>query len=418
MVNQWDTGAAAAHNMHHALRIRGEADAAALQRAFQAVIARHDSLRTGFIEVAGEPRQRIQAHIDFLLEDCDLRNEVHKEEKARRIVARDAEASFDLARPPLIRARLIRLGEDENILSLVMHHLVGDGWSMTVLFDEAIALYWAFRRGSANPLHPLRIQYKDFVAWQLRQPIREAERYWLEKLDGVPQELRLPWDMPPDGERDYRGAVYSCVFELELSQKLEVLARRHGATLAGVLLSVLAAWLYAWTRQEDFCIGMSVAGRDHPDTEGLIGFFVNMLPVRIRPSKDKDFETLLREVQEASTGAIERQHYPFDRLIQVLNPERTLNRQPLVNVVYAFQNFTDIRTSAASAEDDRDIRIEEFEREFTTSKFDLTFFASRVGDALHLDIEYDTSVFRAATIEQGAANIQRFAAAIAGENAS
>jgi non-ribosomal peptide synthetase component F len=184
-----------------------------------------------------------------------------------------------------------------------------------------------------------------------------------------------------------------------------------------VVLSVLCAWLYSWTRQDDFCVGLSIAGRDHTDTESLIGFFVNVLPIRVHLSREKEFDDLLGEIQQASEEALERQHYPFDRLIQVLNPERQSNRQPLINVVYAFQNFADVRVPGAivaAATARQEVRVSDFSLDFPTSKFDLTFFVSNEAGGLQVAIEYDTGLFRPATIERCAAAIRRCAASIAG----
>jgi non-ribosomal peptide synthetase component F len=199
---------------------------------------------------------------------------------------------------------------------------------------------------------------------------------------------------------------------------LEQLAGQRSSTLANICLAVVSWWLYLWTRQDDFCIGVSVAGRNRPDIENLLGFFVNLLAIRMRFSKDKEFDRLLDEIQHAFSEAFDRQHYPFDRLVQVLNPQRLANRQPLVNVVYAFQNFADVRIDVTRGEAPSAaglVRVSDFDVSFPTAKFDLTFFLAREPDGLRITIEYDTGLFRAQTIQRNLSRIHRLFDSIASE---
>ncbi len=402
-------GAEVAYNMPRALLLEGDIDRECLRAAFDRIVDRHETLRTAFVEVDGEPRQRILRAVPFELAFTDLSGGSEVEVTARGIADGVANAPFDLASPPLLRAHLIRLAPARHVLALVIHHIAGDGWSMNLFYRELMALYEAARRGRPDPLRPLPIQYKDFACWQIVQPVREHERYWLDQWDGASGHVRLPFDSEAPEERDFAGAVTATVLPPALTEALERLAQARSTTLAGLGLAVAAWWLYDWTRQDDFGIGVSVAGRDRPETENLQGFFVNVLPLRFRLSRDQAFEELLDQVSAGFTQALEHQHYPFERLVQLLNPQRAANRQPLVNVIYSFQNFSDMRldVSHEEAAGAGAVRIGDFGVAFPESKFDLTCFLLREPEGLRITLEYDSRLFRAQTMERGLNKLRR-----------
>jgi tyrocidine synthetase-3 len=411
-------GGEAAYNMPEAYLIESPLDADALEWAFQALIARHEALRTAFVTVNGEPRQRILPAVSFSLRRLDLSRAADPEAEARVQADREAAAPFDLAAPPLLRGTLLALGGGRTVFLFTMHHIVGDGWSGNVLYRELFALYAARRRGVADPLPPLRIHYKDFAVWQKGRDFVGDETYWLKQLAGAPEALRLPYDFSPGDERDFRGDKALAEIDVATTEALRRLARAKRTTLANVFLAVFEALLFQLTKQEDGCVGVSIANRNHPDLEHLLGFFVNIVPVRVRVSETTEFDELLAQVVKASEEAFEHQDYPFDLLVQKVNPSRSNNRQPMVNVVYAFQNFADVHIDVgakrgASADDGDVTSVRAFEHAFKTSKFDLTLFVADEDGKLSLTLEYDTGLFRAETVRKWLTGLKRFAAMVA-----
>jgi hypothetical protein len=409
---------ATAYNMPEAHLIEAEIDASVLERALQALVARHESLRTAFVSVEGEPRQQILTELPFSLAKLDLRASLDPQGEARAIVERDATQPFDLAGPPLLRASLVLLPEGRSLFALTLHHIVGDGWSGNILFRELLCLYEAFLHGRPDPLKPLRIQYKDFAAWQNARSFDAQERYWMARLCGMPERLDLPYDFAPGGLRDFSGGQESLDLDPAVAEGLRQLAARRRTTLSNVVLALFQLMLFHWTRQDDLCVGMSVANRSHPDLENLIGFFVNILPIRCTLSADMELDDLLRLVAARSQEALEHQDYPFDLMIRQLNPQRQANRQPLVNVIYGFQNFADVHVDVAPARPavapaDATVDWQPFEFGFGTSKFDLTLFAWESEDGLRLHFEYDSTLFLAHTIRCQLETMQHFAGLIA-----
>ncbi|HWA09039.1 MAG TPA: amino acid adenylation domain-containing protein [Opitutaceae bacterium] len=407
-------GGEAAYNMPEAYLVESPLEADALERAFRALIARHEALRTAFTVVSGEPRQKILPAVPFALRRLDLSGAADPEGEARRHADREAAEPFDLAAPPLLRGTLLALGGGRTVFLFTMHHIVGDGWSGNVLYRELFALHAAQRRGAADPLPPLRIHYKDFAVWQKTRDFAPDETYWLRQLAGAPEALRLPYDFAPGEERDFRGDKALAEIDANTTRALRRLAREKRTTLANVFLAVFEALLFQLTKQEDACVGVSIANRNHPDLEHLLGFFVNLVPVRVRVSEATEFDELLAQVVTASEEAFEHQDYPFDLLVQKVNPTRSNNRQPLVNVVYAFQNFADVHVEVGAAPDPGELTaVRPFEHAFKTSKFDLTLFVADEDGKLSLTLEYDTGLFRADTVRKWLAGLKRFAGLVA-----
>jgi amino acid adenylation domain-containing protein len=414
---------AAAYNIPQAHVIGTEIDAAILEQALRTLIRRHESLRTAFVVVDGEPRQQIRAEVPFSLAEVDLRTCPAPEQQAREIADRDANQPFDLTAPPLLRASLVHLPGRRSLFVLTMHHIIADGWSNTLVYRELLGLYDAYRHSRPDPLKPLRIQYKDFAAWQNARGFRQQEHYWLTRLSGMPERTLLPYDFAPEAARDFSGATLSVDLGGEVVAGLRRLATRRRTTPSTVMLALFDLALFHWTRQEDLCVGMSVANRNHPDVENLIGFFVNMLPIRCRLSADMDFDDLLALVIERTHEALEHQDYPFDLMIQHINPARQANRQPLVNVMYTYQNFTDVHVDVVQAgitpapepeESGPAVDWTGFEISFATSKFDLTLFVLEEVGTIRLTLEYDSSLFLAPTIRAHLQTIADFAGMVAG----
>jgi NRPS condensation-like uncharacterized protein/acyl carrier protein len=412
-------GGDTAYNIPRAFRFEGAVDVPALRRAFAGLIERHEVLRTAFVLVDGEPRQQIRRHLELTLREVDLAHSKDADQEAREVVDQEANMAFNLACPPLLRATLIKLGADQHVLVFVMHHIVGDGWSMMVLYPEVLALYEAFRKGLPNPLEPLRIQYKDFSEWQNKRSFERDEQFWLAKLAGVPERLRLPCDFRPEDERDFRGSSATHELDGETTRGLRNLAQKHGTTTSTVVLALFKLFLFQLTKQADFCVGVSIANRSHLELENLIGFFVNILPIRSRFADEMEFESLLEQVARNTREAFEHQDYPFDVLVEKINPRRESNRQPLLNVVYAFQNFEDIEpgermfTGASAADlappDRSGDWAAAFEFSFETSKFDLTLFVAESPANLLFSLEFDTGLFLRETALGYLRTLDRFA---------
>ena len=412
-------GGETAYNMPEAYRISGPLNPAALEQAIEQILQRHEALRTAFAEIDGDPAQRILPTVDYRLRRIDFSNDTDPEARARELADIEAAAPFDLTAPPLLRTTLIQLGLDRWVYLQTMHHIVGDGWSGNVLYREIFALYAAAVAGRPDPLPPLRLHYKDFACWQKSRHWAEDERFWLEALRGAPSGLALPYDFLAQGERDFRGDHLTHALSPTAVAALRAVAKRRRTTVANVLLGVFNLLLYQITKQADFCVGMSIANRNHPDLENLIGFFVNLLPIRVQLDESMDFDSLLDQVVGAADAAVEHQDYPFDLMVQELNPDRAANRQPLLNIVYAFQNFSDVSVDIGANVPDQSSdalpspEITPFEHTFHTSKFDLTLFAEDAAGNINLTLEYDTGLFKAATIQRYLNLLDRFASMIA-----
>ncbi|HEY2917454.1 MAG TPA: condensation domain-containing protein, partial [Candidatus Binatia bacterium] len=281
-LDQYEPGSAV-YNIPGALRLVGNLNVGALEQSLKEIIARHESLRTTFSMVEGEPVQIIVPLVNHSLVVIDLRErpESEREEEARRVAGEEALRPFDLVRGPLFRATLIRLTQDDHIVVLTLHHIVSDGWSMGVFRRELSVLYEAFSNGKSSPLSELPIQYADFAVWQrewLQGEVLESQlSYWKKQLEGAPGVLNLPTDRGRPAVQSFRGARQSLLLSKDLTQGLKGLSRKHGVTLFMTLLAAFQTLLYRYTGQEDIVVGSPIANRNRTEIEGLIGFFVNTL---------------------------------------------------------------------------------------------------------------------------------------------
>ncbi len=407
-------GGASAYNMPFAFRlVDPQFDRELLARALEALVDRHEALRTAFVVVDGEPRQKILDAADVSVSDVDLIGEADPEAAARAIAEEEAERPFDLANPPLLRLSVLSL-PDSIVLLLVIHHIVGDGWSVAVLGHEVAALYDAFRAGRPSPLAPLRIQYKDYAEWQNGLDFATLEAYWTRRLEALPERIALPADYVGIGDH-FRGGVVRASLDVATTRGLRALAAKRGMTLAAVVLALFKLVLHRLSGQDDLCVGMALANRDDADVERLIGFFVNVLPIRTRVTDAMELDELLAAVADATAEALDHREYPLDLLVRKLNPASASRRQPLFNVVYAFQNFTDVRFEGrAPVVAGSDHGIEPFEFTFGTSKFDLTLFVTEQNDTLLLHAEYDAAILAPTSVSRLLGILDRFARIAAG----
>ena len=336
--------ASAEYNMPSGLRLLGDLDVEALHRAINTIVERHESLRTHFGEVDGEPLQVIEAelHVDVPFEDLSGLEAEEREAHVRTALREEGQTPFDLSRGPLLRVRLLRLGEREHVLLRTMHHIVSDGWSEGIFNRELSVLYEAYRQGKENPLSPLAVQYADFTLWQREWlesgAMAEGLAYWKNQLDGIPERLELPTDRPRPAAQSF--AAETCEMELgrELADALRKLSRDNQATLYMTLLAAFAVLLSRYSGQQDIVIGSPIANRQEAQLEEMIGFFVNTLVMRVRLNPKASFRELLADVRNLTLDAYQHQDVPFERLVEELAPERTLNSTPFFQVSFALQN--------------------------------------------------------------------------------
>ncbi|MBV9774092.1 MAG: AMP-binding protein, partial [Gemmatimonadetes bacterium] len=400
-LDQMEPGSAA-YNMPAALRIRGVLDAEALRRSLEEVVRRHEALRTVFRVVDGEPAQLVREPAPFPLEVIDLRGfgEEEREAELLRMAREEAGRPFDLAAGPLLRATLLRLGDEEHALLFTMHHIVSDGWSVGVLVHEVSALYPALARGEASPLPELPIQYAEYAVWQRRHLQGEALdaqiAYWRERLADAPAVLDLPTDRPRSAQVSARGDSVSFSLSSETTRALRELARREGATLFMALLAGWQALLGRYAGSEDVVVGSPVAGRTRREVEGLIGFFVNTLALRTDLSGDPTVAELLGRVREGVLGADAHQELPFERLVEELGVRRDLAHTPLFQVIFTLENEGADRKKLRLG----DAEAEALETGSGTAKFDLALAMADEGERLTGTLEYRTDLFDTATAQR------------------
>ncbi len=387
------------YNIGTVIRLTGQLEIDALQRTFDEIIRRHEVLRTTFAASQGQPQQIISPPkpFDISLTDLTAWPETEREEEARRLAREEALLPFDLVQGPLLRVRLVRTDEEEHLVLFTMHHIISDGWSISVLVREVAALYDAFSRGEASPLQELPLQYADFAIWQrewLRGEVLERQLgYWREQLEGAPPLLELPADRPRPAVQTYHGAQHSFAVPAEVSEKLNALSQREGVTLYMTLLTLFKVLLYHYAKQTDIVLGASIANRNRSETEGLIGFFVNMLVMRTDLSGEPSFRELLNRVQEIALGAYAHQDVPFEKLVVELRPDRDLSYNPLFQVAFVLQNAPMSTLELAG------LLISPVEKAKQISIFDLLLEVAATPDGMQGTFTYSTDLWDASTIE-------------------
>ncbi|MCN9243772.1 amino acid adenylation domain-containing protein [Streptomyces sp. RY43-2] len=390
----------AAYNVPSAVRIHGRLDLDVWRRCTDEIVRRHEALRTTFAEVDGEPVQRVAetGRADFAVVDCTHLSGDDREREVQRLAREEVRRPFALERGPLLRVRVFRLGPEEHVLLLTMHHIVADLWSMAVAVRELVALYPALRAGSGSPLPELPLQYADYAAWQRGQAegsgVTGDLAYWKQALDGAPPVLALPTDRPRPPVQTSRGG--SIPFELPgpLMTRLRALSRREGATPFMTLLAAFAVVLQRYADQDDLVIGAPIANRTRPELEPLIGFFVNTLALRADLSGDPTFREALARVRATCLGAYAHQELPFERLVEELHPERDLSRSPLFQVSFVFQNIDMPELDLGG------LRVTPLTLESATARFDLELQVFDRPDGLSGWFEYNADLYDSATIEQ------------------
>ncbi len=396
-LDQWEPGRPT-YNVHAAMRLTGPLEIDAFERSLNLVVARHEVLRTSFAIRDGQPVQIIAPSARLTLRILDLTALLHaeREAEAQALIAAEAHQSFDLACAPLIRALALRLAHDEHVVLVTVHHIVFDGWSMSVLLRELEISYNAFAAGAVPSPAPLPIQYADYTIWQRKRlQGEELERqlaYWRQQLGGPLGVLRLPTDHPRPAVLGSRGAEHQVRVSRDQVDKLTALSRRERVTLFMTLLAAFQTLLSRYTEQHDIAVGSAIAGRNHVELENLIGFFANTLVLRTDLSGDPTFRELLGRARDVTLGAYEHPDLPFEKLVEELHPERSLSHAPLCQAVLVLQNMPQHRLAL------RALTVHPFAFTNETAKFDVSLSLREGHDGLSGTFTYNTDLFEPSTI--------------------
>jgi hypothetical protein len=386
------------YNMPRAVRLRGKLNVHAMESSLNQIAARHEVLRTTFITVDDEPVQVIAPSLRLSLPLTDLRSapEQEREAEAQRHANEEARAPFDLSRGPLLRPRILQLAEDDHVLLLTMHHIVSDAWSANILFQELEALYTANVEGKHLDLPALPIQYADYAFWQRTllqgDALETLLAYWRRQLEGAPTLLELPTDRPRPPVQSFRGAKHTFTIPTELTGELKQLSQHEGTTLFMTLLAGFQILLAHQSGRRDIVVGTDLANRTRIETERLIGFFINLLPLRTTLSNDMKLRDLLDQVRETALGAYAHQELPFDKLVEEMRLERSSAYNPLVQVLFVMQNTPRSPLKLPG------IEVRPFGMRIERSKFDFAIFMVETNDGLVGHWVYSTELFDEATI--------------------
>lgn len=387
-----------AYSLPGAYLLEGPLDEAALIRALEALVARHESLRTTFFERDGEPRQRIHANPGFFVAVRDLSAEPDPDAAARELAESHASLPFDLETGPLFRASLLTLAPERHVLLIAMHHIVSDAASVSILARETGTLYRAFTQGAPNPLTPLRIHYKDFAAWQ-NSPARDRE-YWTKHLAAPIEPLTLPTDRPRTATQSYRGGCVRAKIAAHHAAALRRFSQERGGTLFMTLTTLVKTLLYRYTGQNDVIVGSPVTHRDREELHDQIGFYVNTVALRDCVRGETRFEDLFAQVKETATAALEHSAYSFDLLLQDLAVPHDLSRSPIFEVMVVLQEAGQQDLALDS------VKVSEFHHGCQSCKFTLSFeFFDRGEEGIGVSLEYDADLFERATVERWAAHL-------------
>jgi amino acid adenylation domain-containing protein/non-ribosomal peptide synthase protein (TIGR01720 family) len=381
------------YNLANAVRLRGQLNVAALEKSLNEIVRRHEALRTMLTQVEGRIVQAIAPSLTLKLPIIEL--EGVSEERIQQLATEEARLPFVLSQFPLIRVKLLRLNTKEHVLLLTMHHAIADGWSMGILLQELAALYSAFVVGKPSPLPECQLQYADFTVWQQQwlqgEVFNKQLTYWKQQLNNL-SPLQLPTDRSRAPVQTFRGETQSQTLSGQLTEALESLARQEGVTLFMLLLAAFGTLLDRYTGQEDIAIGSAIANRHHPESESLIGLFANALVMRVNVSGNPSFRELLGRVRQMTLEAYAHQDLPFEKLVDELQPERDLSRNPL------FQVYFGVNNTPMPALELGELSLSPIAIDSRTSQFDLSLEIFEGEQTLTVAIEYSTDLFDAATI--------------------
>lgn len=389
-----------AYNVARVFRLLGNLNENAMQKALNAIVERHEVLRTSFRAVDGEPRQIIPPSQPVPLQVVDLSHVPanDRQAKADKVIAAEGTRPFNLGADLMLRATLITLQENEHILILMTHHIASDGWSKGVLFQELAAFYNAFLNNERPSLPDLPIQYADFAAWQREwvkgKQLQDQLAYWKKQLEGAPAMLELATDFPRPAVQGFAGATECATFSAELMQSLKALSQISGTTLFTTLLAAFQVLLSRYSRQEEIVVGTPIAGRTRPELEPLIGDFVNMLAIRSSLAGEPSFRDFLGRVKEVALQAYDHQDLPFEMLVDEVERGREMSRAPVFQSIFIFE------AAPPAPPPMQDLQIEILEFDPPTAKNDLILILADHAGGLKAKLEYRTDLFRQATAQR------------------
>lgn len=387
-------------------QLRGVLEVRALIWSLNALVERHESLRTRISMRGDQPVQYIAEQLDMPVPVIDLSglSEMKRTLQAHKLSQEQRQFPFDLIHGPLLRARLLRLSEDDHWLVLTLHHIVTDGWSMDIFWRELAMGYQAALHREEVSLPALPIQYADYAIWQRQwlqgNILTRQLAYWQQQLTGAPDLLKLPADHPRPPLQSYRGAAYSFALSPALTRSLHILSQREGVTLFMTLLAAFSIVLKRYSGQDDLIIGTPVANRTREEVERVIGFFVNTLPLRVNLAEHLSFHDLLQQVREVALGAYMHQDVPFELLVETLQPERSLSYAPLCQVLFSLENWPQVPPALPG------LQLQALAEESDTAKFDLSLELISVADRLEGKLEYSRDLFEPETIQRLAEHYQ------------
>ena len=388
------------YNNFTAIRLSGNLNINALQKSLDAIVERHEVLRTVFEEKKGQPVQVILPSQQCPIKEIDLPRQADKNiiEDVTLLALEEVKIPFNLRTGPLLKLVLIHLSQEESILFLIAHHIVSDGWSVNVMVQELASFYAAYNNGEVIHLPELKIQYADYAAWQRQwldgEILEKQEKYWLNQLIKIPASIDLVTDYARPAVQSSNGANYWFELPEQLSHGLQNLSQKEGATLFMVLMAALNSLLYRYTGQEDIVIGTPVANRNRIEIEPLIGFILNILVIRGDLSGDPTFQEFLSRVKDVSLSAFSNQDYPFEMLVDKLQPERDMSRSPLFQVIFDLQDATQQTLELPGLE------ISPVKIDIGMTKYDLAFSMEDHGKNISGYINYNTDLFRGDTIQR------------------
>ena len=399
-------GASATYNIPVSLRLFGSLNVTALEMAVREIVRRHEVLRTSFKLVNDAPVQAIASDTTIAIPVIDLQHlpEPEQSEQVKQLAIAESQQAFDLSVATLLRVTLLRLSETSHVLLIAMHHIISDGWSMGVFIDELSELYRSFCAGESAHLPSLPIQYADFACWQRQwlsgDVLQKQLNFWKELLAAAPPLLELPTDRPRPSIQTFAGSFVEFPLDRGLSQQLNRLSQQSSATLFMTMFAAFATLLSRYSGQDDIVIGSPIANRNRSEVEPLIGFFVNTLALRVKLQENPTFCELLELVKEMTLGAYEHQDLPFEKLVEELQPERSLSYSPLFQVMFEMENTPSGKLELPG------LQIEPLELENINAKFDLTLSIQSLESGLVCGWEYKTDLFDRSTIERLAVNFQ------------
>ncbi|MBG1268402.1 non-ribosomal peptide synthetase/type I polyketide synthase [Nostoc sp. WHI] len=378
------------YGMPSAYQFNGDLNIAAFENAFQDLIKRHEILRTTFTLIDNEPRQIVHEQMNFGVKQIDLIESEEQEKVIDEAVKNNAKTTFNLEVGTLLKVNLLKLSQQSYIVLFNMHHIISDGWSAGVLIKDFLTFYHAYKQQNVELPTPLRIHYKDYTSWQekrLKTSELQAQRdYWLAKLTPAPTRLNLPLDYPRPVLQSFPGSAVIWNPNQELIKRFRLLVKTQEASLFMGLLTLVKSFLFRYTEQNEITVGSPIAGRNHPDLEEQIGFYVNTLVLRSQIAADDSFTTLLAKVKTTTLEAYDNQEYPFDKLVSDLNLQRDPSRNPLFDTVVVLQNNQNVDLALDG------ITVNPIQQEIVTAKFDIEFtFVDET--ELYLKLIYNTDMF-------------------------